>query len=108
MALNFLKSNEDKTDFVLSGNSTSNAIPIFLLGTLFDFNKTIAKSLRVYIDRSLKLSRQATAVVHSSFYNLRGFAKVKPHLPAGTFEHVIHLFITYRLDYCNSLYIRLV
>ncbi|MEQ2235024.1 hypothetical protein ILYODFUR_037396 [Ilyodon furcidens] len=45
-----------------------------------------------------------SAVVQSSFLHLGQLAKVKPHLPADVSEHIIHFFVTCRLDYYNSLY----
>lgn len=48
------------------------------------------------------MEKQISAVVKSSFFQLRLLAKVKPYLPHPDFERVIHLLI-----YCNALYIGL-
>uniref|UniRef100_A0A669EEK3 Reverse transcriptase domain-containing protein n=1 Tax=Oreochromis niloticus TaxID=8128 RepID=A0A669EEK3_ORENI len=101
LSLNFLKLNENKTEVVIFGNF--NHIDS-TLGALSSYRKTHVKNLGVYIDGSFKLNKQVSAVVQSCFFQLRQLAKVKPYLPANVFERVIHLFLTCRLDYCNSLY----
>lgn len=53
---------------------------------------------------SLLLNRQISAVVKSSFFNLKSTAKVKHFLSKSDLEIVIHSLISSRLDYCNSLY----
>lgn len=55
-------------------------------------------------DTALKFDKLITAFVKSSFYQLRGLAKVKPSLLFSNFEKVIYAFISSRLDYCNALY----
>uniref|UniRef100_A0A669BFN4 Reverse transcriptase domain-containing protein n=1 Tax=Oreochromis niloticus TaxID=8128 RepID=A0A669BFN4_ORENI len=101
LSLNFLKLNENKTEVVIFGNF--NHIDS-TLGALSLYCKTHVKNLGVYIDGSFKLNKQVSAVVQSCFFQLRQLAKVKPYLPANVFERVIHLFLTCRLDYCNSLH----
>lgn len=92
---------------VLFRNFPCNAVPRSLLGTFSTFNKATVISFGVYIDGSLKLSRQVSAVVKSGFCHLTVLAKVEPRLAANTFDHVINLFVTCRLDYCNAMYIGL-
>ncbi len=45
------------------------------------------------------------SVVKNSFYHLRSIAKLKVFLSVKDLETVIHVFISSRLDYCNSLYL---
>jgi len=56
------------------------------------------------MDSDFNFDRQINSVVKSSFYQLRQLAKVKNILLKQDFETVINVFITTRLDYCNSLY----
>lgn len=56
------------------------------------------------MDSALKLDAQISAVVRSSFFQLRQLAKVKTVVNQHNFEILIHAFITTRLDYCNALY----
>lgn len=62
------------------------------------------RNLGVIFDSSLLFNKQISAVVKSSFYQLRQIAKIKSLLSPSNLEIVIHSFITSRLDYCNSLY----
>ena len=51
--------------------------------------------------------RQIVTVVKAAFFQLRLLATVKPYLPPNDLEKVVHAFITFKLDYCNSLYVGL-
>lgn len=102
MSLNVLKLNENKTEVVIFGNFVNNhsdSAP----GPLSCYCKTNVRNLGVHVNGSFKLCSQVSAAVQSSIIHQRQLAKVKPHLPANVFEHVIRLFITCRLDYRNSL-----
>ena len=46
-------------------------------------------------------------MLKDSFFQLRLLSKVRAYLPPRDFERVMHMFITVRLDYCNSLYVGL-
>ncbi len=60
-----------------------------------------AKNLGVLFDGNLGFDKQISAVVKSSFFQLRRLLKNKSLLSVKQF---IHLFVLSRLDYCNSLY----
>lgn len=66
-----------------------------------------AKNLGVIFDSTLCFDKQISAVVKSSFFQLRSAARIKMMLSKRDLETVIHAFITSRLDYCNSLYLGL-
>ena len=68
------------------------------------FVRPTVSNLGFKMDNDFKLDRQISAVVRSSFFQIRQLAKVKPFLAHQHFETVIHAFVTSRLDYCNSLY----
>ncbi len=79
--------------------------PLVDLGSLAQFIKPTVTNLGVKVDADLKLDCQISAVVKSSFFQLRQLAKIKPILSRQHFETVIHAFVTSRLDYCNALYV---
>lgn len=56
------------------------------------------------LDSSLKIDKQVSAVVRSSFQHLCLISKVRHYVPHEDLEKLIHAFETSRLDYCNSLY----
>ncbi|XP_025999829.1 nectin-4-like isoform X1 [Astatotilapia calliptera] len=66
-----------------------------------------ASNLGILLDSSFKFDKQVSAVVKSSFNQLRLISKAKRYIPHNDLEKLIHAFVTYRLDYCNSLYIGL-
>ena len=66
--------------------------------------KSVVSNLGVKLDNALKLDKQISAVVSSSFYHLRLLSQIKPVLSFIDLERVIHAFISTRLDYCNALY----
>ena len=59
--------------------------------------------LGLRLDKEFRLDSQISAVVKSSFFQLRQLAKLKNILSKLHFRTVICAFITSRLDYCNSL-----
>uniref|UniRef100_A0A3B5PWL6 Reverse transcriptase domain-containing protein n=3 Tax=Xiphophorus maculatus TaxID=8083 RepID=A0A3B5PWL6_XIPMA len=104
MEKNFLHLNESKTQVLLFGQKLQTTNPDQILGSLARSYQTSARNLGFTFDSSLKLHKQVSSVVKSSFYHLRLLAKVKSYFGFKDFERLIHAFITTRLDYCNSLY----
>lgn len=99
MAINFLHFNEKKTEVVVFADKANTD-----LGVLSQAVKPIVTNLGVKFDSDLKFDAQISAVLKSSFFQLRQLAKVKQFLSPHNFEILIHAFITTRLDYCNALY----
>ncbi|KAL0152338.1 hypothetical protein M9458_052061, partial [Cirrhinus mrigala] len=97
LKLNFLNLNESKTEIVMFGSSKQTLD----LGVPFSSH---VNNLGVMIDSSFKFDKQISSVVKTSFFQLRLMAKVKPYLPSNQLEKLVHMFISTRLDYCNSLY----
>uniref|UniRef100_A0A8C1UC21 Reverse transcriptase domain-containing protein n=1 Tax=Cyprinus carpio TaxID=7962 RepID=A0A8C1UC21_CYPCA len=97
---NFLNLNEDKTEYILFGESATSD-PNMLISKL----KPTIRNLGVTFDSSLKFDKQVDSVVKASFFQLRLLAKVKPFLNCSDLEKAIHAFISSRLDYCNALYV---
>ncbi len=73
------------------------------LGNLELYVCPFTRNLGMIFDSAFKFEKQISSVVKASFFQLRLLAKVKPYLPCKEFESVIHVFITSRLDYCNSV-----
>ena len=106
MSLNFFNFNEKKTEVMVFGGTSMT--PLVELGSLAQHHKQIVNNLGVKVDAELKFDSQITAVVKSSFFQLRQLRKIKPIIHRRLFETVIHAFVTSRLDYCNALYFGLV
>ncbi len=101
---NCLALKENKTEIVLFSPSNVYDLGDLDLGDLSSYVSPCVKNLGVLFDSGLKFDKRINSVVKSCFYHLWRLAKVKPFLSLKNFEIVIHVFITSRLDYCNSLY----
>ncbi|CAH3141143.1 unnamed protein product [Pocillopora meandrina] len=44
-----------------------------------------------------------TDICKSSFYHLRNISYIRKYLSATTTELLVHMFVSSKLDYCNSL-----
>ncbi len=102
---NFLCLNENKTEIVVFGRPGDLSACVDALGHLELYVRPFNRNLGVIFDSAFKFEKQISSVVKASLFQLRLLAKVKPYLPQKEFESVIHAFITFRLDYCNSLYV---
>ena len=105
MEINFLTLNENKTEIIIFGQSELLDGFNSVLGPLASYSRPSVRNLGVIFDNCFKFDKQISSVVKTSFFQLRLLGKVKAYLPSKEFEQLIHLFITSRLDYCNSLYI---
>lgn len=102
LAQNFLILNEDKTEIVVFGPTLSAESSV--LGPLSTYVHDAVRNLGVIFDNSFKMDKQINSVIKACFYQIRILSKVKAYIPPCDFERVVHLFVTSRLDYCNSLY----
>ncbi len=60
-------------------------------------------NLGVIFNRHIRMNKQISAIVRSSFCSLRNMYKARRCLTRETCEMMVHAFITKRLDYCNAL-----
>jgi len=77
-----------------------------VLSTRINVSET-ARDLGVVIDSQLSLwtlSAQVAAVYRSGYYQLRQLRPFVRSMSAGTVKMLVQAFISYRLDYCNSLF----
>ena len=107
MSTNYLQLNENKTEVIIFGSSTSTSHLSQALGPLQPNVTTSIKNLGFTFDSALTFNKQISSVVKGSFYQLRTIAKLKSILTHTDLITITHAFITSRLDYCNSLYLGL-
>ena len=62
------------------------------------------KNLGVWHDRNLSMDAQITQTCSAAFYYLYNITRIRPYLSRQATETVVRVFITPRLDYCNSLF----
>uniref|UniRef100_A0AAZ1XBQ8 Reverse transcriptase domain-containing protein n=1 Tax=Oreochromis aureus TaxID=47969 RepID=A0AAZ1XBQ8_OREAU len=101
---NSLVLNDKKTEIVVFNSKIPRARLCAALGSFANFSCDYVSNLGVLLDSSLKLDKQVSAVVRSSFHQLRLISKARHYVPHEDLEKLIHAFVTSRLDYCNSLY----
>ncbi|KAF7235091.1 Vomeronasal type-2 receptor 26, partial [Varanus komodoensis] len=69
-------------------------------------SKTV-HSLGVLLNPELSLEAQVTAVARSAFLQLWLIHQLRPYLEDNCLATVTHALVTFRLDFCNALYVGL-
>ena len=69
--------------------------------TLTTTNK--ARSLGIVFDDNMLFDAHVSDIYRSSFYQLKNLSKISKYLTQESSEIALHAFITYKLDYCNSI-----
>ena len=64
---------------------------------------TSATNLGVTFDETLSFEEHVQQVCRSSFFHLRNISIIRKYLTRISVEVLIHVFVTSKLDYCNSL-----
>ena len=62
-----------------------------------------ARSLGVVLDDNMLFDVHISDICRSLFNQLRNLSKIRKYLTWESSEIAVHAFITYKLDYCNSL-----
>lgn len=106
MRRNFLKLNEEKTEFLLFGSCHQLAkinIPFISIGNVQVRPSTHARNLGVIFDSNMSMKRHISKITSSAAFHLRGIYKLRNYLNDKATEQIVHSFITSRLDMGNSL-----
>lgn len=106
MQQNFLKLNDDKTEFLLFGSRqqlSKVSIPYIKIGDSKIFPASQARSLGVTFDSAMTMEPHISNVIRSSSCHIRNIGKIRKFLNRDAAEQIVHSFITSRLDNGNSL-----
>lgn len=90
MAVDVLHLNPQKTEILLIGE--------------YDINPKITGKLCFLFYSNLSLTSYIYSVAQSCFYQFRSISKIKPFLPNISLVSVFHAFISYDLDYCDTIF----
>ena len=103
MQTNFLKLNENKTEFIILGLSQQ----LKEVGniTIIIPNVAAVKNLGMFLDAELKYTIHINKLTSSSFNTLHTIAPVQCHLDQETTKILVQALILSKLDYCNSLFL---
>ena len=105
MTVNMLKMNRDKTELlVLNGRQR----PLPPLSTISvcdeEINRsTKARNVGVIYDSYMSMENHIMAICKAAFFHLRNISRIRKYLSTQTAEMLVHVFVSSRLDYCNSL-----
>ena len=110
MAHNWLKLNDDKTEFIIFGakdhvNSLQTSC-ITVGGDQIGSAKSV-KSIGATLDSTLKLEQQIALTCKSAWYHLHQISRVKKYLSQDQIKTLVHAYVTSRLDQNNALLVGL-
>ena len=105
MMVNRLKLNKDKTELLVI---SAKHLPGPLLHEISVAGETIhsvhkARNIGTMFDSHFCFHDHVTNICKSSFYHLRNISFIRKYLSAATTELLVHMFVSSKLDYCNSL-----
>ena len=103
MSLNFLKLNEDKTQFIDIGYYQSNLESLSLDKEVLQ-PVLKAKNLGFYFDHRLSLDDEVTATQKRCNIQLRNLTRIAGRLSHDLKVQLSHSCILSHLDYCNAVY----
>ncbi|XP_016150225.1 uncharacterized protein [Sinocyclocheilus grahami] len=108
MKQNFLQLNSSKTEAILIG--TPNQVRTSVINSITFSGQDISLStsvtnLGVKMDLHLTFEDHIKHLCKTYFFHLRNIAKLRPMLPFGDAEKLVHDFVSSRLGYCNALLI---
>ena len=102
----FLKLNDDKTEFMLIGSSQQLAkvtVPRITIGGSVISPVTKARNLGVVFDSAMSLNYHVSNIVRSASFHIRNIGHIRKYLDTRVAEQIVHCFITSRLDMGNAL-----
>ena len=106
MAHNFLKLNDQKTEYIIIGTRQQIAkapeTPI-TIGTSYVAPSTSVRNLGVVFDNTLSAESQALATARTANFHIRNIGKIRGFLDVGTTKLLMNSYVLSRLDYCNAL-----
>lgn len=106
MACNFLKLNDEKTEFLLIGLPKQLAKiqkPTITIGNCTIVPVESARNIGCIFDCNMNLEKHVNAVCRASYMQVRKIGKIRKCLSVKDTETLVHAFITSRLDQLNCL-----
>ena len=103
MVSNFLKLNDDKTEFIDIGYYVS-PIKSLNLGEFSFEPVTKAKNLGFLFDHQMNLNEQVNAVSQACYLNQRNLRRIAARLTHELKVQLVHSNILSIIDYCNAVY----
>ena len=106
LACNFLKLNDEKTEFLAIGTKVQLAkadVTSINIGEERIQVSSKARNIGAVFDSDFGLQPHVSAVCRSAYYHLRNIGKIRKYLDKGAAQVAVHALVTSRLDNLNSL-----
>ena len=106
MANNYLKLNEDKTEFIIFGTPhdlKSVSHRTVSVGDEEVLPSTTVRNIGAMLDSSLAMTSHINSITKSCYTQLRNISKVRKYLSEDSAKILINALVTSRLDTMNSL-----
>ena len=110
MKENWLKFNEQKTEFLIAGKPSVISQfdkPIMKLNGVDIVPKSEVRNLGVMFDESLSLSNHVSLMCQKMFFEIRNISFHRKYLPDDVVSQLMVSLVLSKMDYCNSLLINL-
>ena len=108
MRQNFLKLNDEKTEFLLFGSRqqlSKVSLPFITIGDSQITPSSQARNLGVIFDSTMTLKPHISNIVRVSSFHIRNISRIRKYLNQSAAEQIIHAFVTSRLDNGNALFL---
>jgi len=106
MALNWLKLNDDKTEFMVLGspcNLAKTSTEHIVVGDHKIAKSQHVRNIGAMFDSTASMEVQVIRTSQSAWHHLFTISKIRPYLTIEQTKSVIHAYVTSRLDQNNSL-----
>jgi hypothetical protein len=106
LAANFLKLNDDKTEFVVIGSKgqvTKAGVTGISIGESIIRTTTKARNIGGVMDSSYGLHSHVSMMCSSAYLHMRNVGKIRKYLDSRTAQIAIHSLVTSRMDQLNGL-----
>ena len=106
MAINWLKLNDDKTEFIILGscaNLTKVSTEYIIVGEHHIKKSQHVRNIGVIFDASFTMQQQVIKTAQTAWFHLFNISKIRSYLTKEQTQSTIHAYVTSRLDQNNSL-----
>ena len=101
-----LKMNDDKTEFLVISSKPMSRIlssPSLSIGGHQINPSSTARNIGVIMDSHASMEAHVTSICKTSYVHIYNLNKIKKYVDRESLEHLVHAFITTKVDYCNAL-----
>ena len=106
MANNFLKLNDDKTEFIMFGSQHDLAgvsERILSVGDERVLLSTTVRNIGAMLDSTLTMIPHINNITKTCYFQIRNLSKIRKYLSKDSTKTLTHAFVSSRLDIMNSL-----